>query len=62
MSQHVRGKYPDIEWRGIHTMRNTLQDDYGHTDREIVWNSVEHDFPELGAFSVAYCKDGGVEL
>lgn len=62
MSEEVRQAYPGIEWSGIHTMRNILAHDYGSVDRDIIWASIEHDFPELEAFCVAYCEEQGCPL
>ena len=62
MSEEVRKAFPEIEWHGIHTMRNILAHDYGAVDKEIVWASVEHDFPELEKFCLRYAEEYGLEL
>ena len=62
MSEDVRKAFPKIEWRGIYTMRNILAHDYGAVDREIVWASIDHDFPELEEFCLEYAEEHGLEL
>lgn len=62
ISQETRGKYPSIYWAGIKSMRNVLAHDYGAADREAIWDSIEHDFPELERFCLAYCEDCGEPL
>lgn len=62
MSPETRQAYPQIEWSGIHTMRNILAHDYGNADREIIWASIEYDFPDLERFCLAFCEDSGCSL
>ena len=62
MSSETRRAHPDIEWRCISGMRNILAHDYGNVDREIIWASIEHDFPELGAFCKDYATAHGLNL
>lgn len=62
LSSEVREAYPAIEWSGIHTMRNILAHDYGSADRDIIWASIEHDFPELEEFCIAYCEGHGCSI
>lgn len=51
MSQETRKAYPLIFWAGIKSMRNILAHDYGATDREAIWDSIERDFPNLKLFA-----------
>ena len=62
MAEDTRRAYPWIYWNGIKSMRNILAHDYGNADREAIWDSIEHDFPELERFCVAYCEDRGIAL
>lgn len=62
MSEETRTAHPEIYWRGIKSMRNVLAHDYGEVDREAVWDSIEHDFPELERFCLAYAEEQGIDL
>lgn len=62
MSEETRAAHPEIYWRGIKSMRNVLAHDYGEVDREMVWDSIEHDFPELERFCLAYAEENGIDL
>lgn len=62
MSPETRAAYPDIYWPGIKTMRNILAHDYGSVDREAIWDSIEHDFPQLEAFCRSYIEDRGFKV
>lgn len=62
LSKATKEQYPSIEWHGIYTMRNILAHDYGNADREIIWASIEQDFPELKDFCKKYAKDHDLEL
>lgn len=60
MSEETRSAHPEIAWRGIKSMRNILANDYGQVDREMVWDSIEHDFPVLERFCRDYLEENGV--
>ena len=62
MSEEARAAHLEIYWRGIKSMRNILAHDYGEVDRELVWNSIEHDFPKLEKFCLAYAEENGIDL
>lgn len=62
MSEETRAAHPEIYWRGIKSMRSVLAHDYGEVDREAVWDSIEHDFPELEKSCLAYAEENGIEL
>lgn len=38
---------PDIEWRQMRGMRNRIVHDYEGVRLEIVWDTIQNDFPEL---------------
>lgn len=62
ISGETRDAHPEIYWRGIKSMRNILAHDYGEVDREVVWDSIEYDFPELEKFCLSYAEDNGIDL
>jgi uncharacterized protein with HEPN domain len=45
--QSVRKKHPDIEWKRIAGLRNTLIHEYFGVNLKIVWNIVQSDLPTL---------------
>ena len=47
ISPEFRTANPDIPWSDIIGMRNVLIHHYFGTDRDAVWNVVEHDLPAL---------------
>ena len=47
LSESFRGRYPDIDWRGIIGMRNRLVHGYFDVDLEVVWSVVKVDLPVL---------------
>ena len=49
MPEHVRQKYPDIQWWQIAGMRDKLIHDYLGVDLEYVWNVASNRLDELEA-------------
>jgi uncharacterized protein with HEPN domain len=47
LSEDLRAKHPEVDWRGIGGFRNVLVHDYLGIDVERVWDVVEKDLPEL---------------
>ena len=43
----VREAHPDVPWAEITGMRNRITHDYLYTDREMMWQTVRVDFPEI---------------
>ena len=50
LSNEFRDSHPEIEWRKIIGFRNNIAHEYGSMDPEILWDSIEHNIPELRAF------------
>ena len=40
-------EYPEIEWRQMRGMRNRIVHDYDGVHMDIVWNTIQCDFPKL---------------
>ena len=47
LSEDMKAKYPDVEWRRITAFRNVLVHDYLGIDVERVWEITQRDIPEL---------------
>ena len=43
----VDAEHPDIEWRQMRGMRNRIVHDYDGVRLEIVWETIQNDFPAL---------------
>jgi uncharacterized protein with HEPN domain len=63
VSEHTRGRAPEIPWPLITGMRNALAHDYGAVDLEKVYEVVTEDLPvlrdHLGRLIAALEKDVG---
>jgi len=47
ISDTLKSKYPDVPWRDIKGMRNTVAHDYCKTDDNIVWETIKTDIAPL---------------
>jgi len=47
LSKDLRGRYPEIPWRGMAGMRDKLIHDYLGVDLEMVWITATEDAPVL---------------
>ena len=43
----VRSNYPRVPWREVKGMRNKLVHNYFGINKEVVWQTVQEDLPEL---------------
>lgn len=49
LSDSIKERYPQMEWRHIAAFRNVLVHDYLGIDLERVWEITQRDVPELKA-------------
>lgn len=49
VSDELRQSHPELPWRQIIGMRNRLIHGYDLVDNDILWATVQYDFPELSA-------------
>lgn len=47
LSTEVTGRLPDVDWRGMISLRHRLAHDYGSTNFSILWTIVSNDVPAL---------------
>lgn len=47
ISQDLRQKYPDVQWKQIAGFRDVLIHDYLKVDYDEVWGIIERNLPEL---------------
>jgi len=50
ISEEFQKENADIPWRKIIGIRNTLIHEYFGINKKVVWETVEHDLPELKKF------------
>ncbi|WP_308465257.1 HepT-like ribonuclease domain-containing protein [Rathayibacter soli] len=47
LPESFRQAYPEIDWRGIRSVRNFVAHDYHGTDEEILWQAISVQFPAI---------------
>jgi len=47
ISQDFKDRHPEIPWKQMVSFRNFLAHYYIEIDRDVLWNIVEHDLPDL---------------
>lgn len=47
LSGEIRDRYPQIDWRSIHGMRNVIAHDYGAILPRLLWNVIAKDLDVL---------------
>jgi uncharacterized protein with HEPN domain len=40
-------RYPEVPWREMRDMRNVVIHEYFGVDLQIIWETIQHDFPPL---------------
>ena len=54
LTHDFRERHQEVNWRPIVAMRNVLVHDYIHISKEMLWETITHDIPELKAHIVRY--------
>ncbi len=60
LSDSLRQRYPDVEWRNIAAFRNVAVHDYLGLDFKQIWNIVEDDLPVLKRQIETIARDLGI--
>jgi uncharacterized protein with HEPN domain len=60
LSEELRRKYPEVEWRSIAAFRNVAVHDYLGIDLKQIWDIVSDDLPILKRQIEAIVKDLGI--
>jgi uncharacterized protein with HEPN domain len=47
LSEDFRSQHPEIDWRGLKSMRNLLIHEYAYVDTDEVWKACQADIPDL---------------
>ena len=47
LSDTIKNRHPEVDWRAVAAFRNVLVHDYLGLDLYEVWEIVEHDLPDL---------------
>ncbi len=58
VSDDLKAKHPEVEWRRIAAFRNVLVHDYLGIDIERVWEITQRDVPELKQAILAMLEKG----
>jgi len=58
VSDDLKAKYPEVEWRRIAAFRNVLVHDYLGIDMERVWEITQRDVPRLKQAILTMLEEG----
>jgi uncharacterized protein with HEPN domain len=58
LSESLKARYPDVEWRRIAAFRNILVHNYLGIDLDRIWDVVEHDVVEMRTAVVNILDEG----
>jgi uncharacterized protein with HEPN domain len=45
ISNELKDKYPDVDWKGMYKMRNIIAHSYHSIDESIVWDIAKNELP-----------------
>ena len=57
LSDEFRAGHSDVNWRQIERMRHVLVHGYYTIDPEALWETIEHDIPELKPWVMKYLEE-----
>ncbi len=47
INENFKKKYPFVDWKRMSAMRDKIIHNYFGVDLQIVWDTIQHDIPEL---------------
>jgi uncharacterized protein with HEPN domain len=47
LGDHLKARYPDIDWRALSAFRNVLVHDYLGIDLKLVYQAIQEQMPSL---------------
>ena len=57
VSEALKARHPEVDWRGIAGFRNVLVHDYLGVDLQQAWDVVERDLPDLKSKLAAILRE-----
>ncbi|MBQ3633581.1 MAG: DUF86 domain-containing protein [Paludibacteraceae bacterium] len=57
LTHDFRETHLEVNWRPIVAMRNVLVHDYIHISKEMLWETITHDIPELKTHIIHYYSE-----
>ena len=57
LQESLEDKYPELPWDGARQMRNIIVHDYGGTDLDQVYSTIQNDLPDLKNLFIAIKND-----
>lgn len=57
LTQEFRDEHPDTNWRPIVNMRHVLVHDYIHINPVMLWETIEHNLPDLKTSLERYIQE-----
>lgn len=46
LSEELKNKFENVDWRGMYKMRNIITHSYHSVDENIVWDIIKNELPE----------------
>lgn len=56
-TEDFKSAYNKVPWNQIKALRNVVAHNYGHIDKETLWETLEHDIPELNEYCCQIIKE-----
>jgi uncharacterized protein with HEPN domain len=46
LSEELKNKFENVDWRGMYKMRNIITHSYHNVDENIIWDIIKNELPE----------------
>lgn len=57
LSDEIKAEYDEMPWQQIKAMRNVIVHHYGGIDKDILWETVTKDIPEMEQYCMTIIND-----